>query len=45
LLRSAIDHGKQGQGDAATEAAERALAHLSEGLTPTSGSATGDSGY
>jgi hypothetical protein len=45
LLRTAIEQGKQGKGDAATDTVERALAHLSEGTRPTSGSASGDSGY
>lgn len=45
LLRTAIEQGKQGKGDAATQTVERALAHLSEGPTPPSGSASGDSGY
>ena len=45
LLRTAIEQGKQGKGDAATQTVERALAHLSEGTTPASGSGSGDSGY
>lgn len=45
LLRTAIEQGKQGKGDAATQTVESALAHLSEGNTPPTGSASGDSGY
>ncbi len=36
-LQTAIEQGKQGKGDAATDTVERALAHLSEGTTPASG--------
>lgn len=37
LLKTAIEQGKQGKVDAATQTVESALTHLSESATPASG--------
>jgi Small metal-binding protein len=45
LLKDAIDQGKQGHDEPATQSAERALAHLQELTHQSAETPQGDTGY